>query len=408
MDNPYFPIAIVGAGASGLMAAVAASRARPRAVLLLEKEARAGRKLMATGNGRCNLLNMEAQERRYHGTGAGAAGALLAQTPPDALLALFASLGLHCREEGEGRVYPYSGQAGAVLDVLRMACDRQGVQTRCGAEVLRVARVGDGFEIALSGGETYQAGRLIAAGGGMAAPSLGGGDSAYGLLRGLGHTVTRLHPALAPLKLPADSIRGLKGVRCPGEIRLLADGKPLRAERGELLFADYGISGVAAMQLAREAGEALVARRNVQASIGLVDAETARAQAEARASLFAGEPLESFFTGLLHRRVGLCLLREAGLAPQAPVTREAALALAPLLSDWRLPVLGTLSFAQAQCTAGGVPLTEFDPATLASRRTPGLYACGEVLDVDGDCGGYNLMWAWVSGWTAGGSAAAGI
>ncbi len=384
---------------------MAASRTRPRSVLLLDKEERVGRKLMATGNGRCNLLNMKALEGHYHGGGAVCAMGLLRRTPAGALLSLFSELGLFCREEEDGRVYPYSGQAGAVVDVLRAGYQRNGVDTMCGAEAVRVVRKPEGFQICLRNGESRVARRLIIAAGGMAAPSLGGGDSGYNLLKAFGHTITPLRPALAPLKLPPERIRGLKGVRADGEIGLLVDGKPVRSEKGELLFTEYGVSGVAAMQLARDVGTALAARRKVFVSIGLTDVNAAREQVALRTSLLAGLPFESFFVGLLHKRLGLCLLREAGLGMQDPISSDAARSLVPFLSDWRMPVLDTLPFAQAQCTAGGVPLEEFDPLTLESRLVPGLYACGETLDVDGDCGGYNLMWAWVSGLTAGESAA---
>ncbi len=390
-----------------MMAAIAASQVRPHSVLLLDKEERVGRKLMATGNGRCNLLNSGDFSGHYHGSGAECARRLLRQIPPGALLSLFRELGLCCREEEDGRVYPFSGQAGAVVDVLRAGCHRYGVESLCGAEVVRVEPVREGFRIGLVGGGTRLARRLIVAAGSKAAPSLGGGDGAYSLLKAFGHTVTPLRPALVPLKLPTESIRGLKGVRVQGNVGLWVDSKPVRSEAGELLFTEYGVSGVAAMQLARDVGIAIEAKRKAFLSICLMDAQTAREQVALRPSLFAGMVMEDFFVGLLHRRIGLCLLREVGLGAQDSVSQEAAFRLAPLLTDWRIPVLGTLPFSQAQCAAGGVPLMEFDPETLESRRMPGLYACGEALDVDGDCGGYNLMWAWVSGMTAGDSAARG-
>ena len=408
MDNPSaFPIAVVGAGASGLMAAVAAARTRPHSVLLLEKEARVGRKLLATGNGRCNLLNRTVQEARYHGSGVRAAMALLADTPPDRLLSLFEDLGLCWREEAEGRVYPYSGQAGAVLDVLRAACDRAGVSTRCGAEVVHVTREKGRFVLDTAQGESFGAQRVILAAGGKAAPSLGANGGAYRLARALGHSVTPLFPALAPLKLPAESVRGLKGVRAHCTLTLFDEEKPLRIERGEALFTEYGVSGVAAMQLARLAGRALSAGRQAALSVSLMDESKAKTQADRRAALFEGEAMETFFTGLLHKRIGLCLLRQAGIAPTDPVSPALARRVLPLLSDWRLPVLGVLPFEHAQVTAGGVPLQEVDGRTLESNLVPGLYLCGETLDVDGDCGGYNLMWAWASGLVAGTAAAKG-
>lgn len=398
-------LAIVGAGASGMMAAIAAARLRPGPILLLEKEARVGRKLMATGNGRCNLMNLRPEATRYHGSGAPVALEMLQATPPQALLDIFAAMGLVCREEAEGRVYPFSGQANAVLDVLREACDGLGVHTRTGAVAVGIARAAQGFAIRLSDGGEIGARRVIIAGGGKASPALGSDGSAAALLASLGHTITPLYPAIVPLKVPAWRVRGLKGIRVQATLTLLVDGQAAQMEQGEALFGEQGISGIAAMQLARRAGMALSQGRGVALSIRLMPPDMARAEMQRRAARLEGTPFAGFFTGLLHRRLGESLLRDAGIAADAPVSQAAAATLAALLPDWQWPVQGTLPFAQAQVTAGGALAGEFNPQTLESRIVPGLHACGEVLDVDGDCGGYNLMWAWLSGEAAGRAAA---
>lgn len=405
MPDQSVPIVILGAGASGLMAAIAAARVRPHSVMLLEKEARVGRKLLATGNGRCNLLNMRIGESSYHGGGAETAKALLRLRTPAALLSHFESLGLTCREEAEGRVYPFSGQASSVLDVMRLACARAGVQTRTEASVTSIRKIPDGFALTLHGGERIMAQRVILAGGGKASPAHGSDGSGHALLAALGHTITPTFPAIVPLKLPVQAIRGLKGIRTPVRLTLYVQDKPVHTEDGEALFTDYGISGVAAMQMARYVQEALAARKKPMLSISLMSEKNAACEVERRAAVLAGETMTDFCTGLLHRRLGECLLRAARIDPAAPVTGQAANALLPYLHDWRLPVEGTLPFANAQVTAGGADMAEFDGETLVSIRVPGLYACGELLDVDGACGGYNLMWAWASGLTAGEAAA---
>jgi len=383
------------------MAAVAASQTRPGSVLLLEKEPRVGRKLLATGNGRCNLLNLSAGPEHYHGGGAQAAASLLSRMPPKAVIARFEALGLHVREEEDGRIYPYSGQASAVLDVLRAACGRQGVKTLCGAEVVRITPGGGAFTLRMASGEAHAARRVILAAGGMAAPAFGASGQSFALLSGVGHTVVPPMPALSPLRLPAERVRGLKGVRVRATLALVSQGAPQGEARGEALFTEYGVSGIAAMRLSRRAGELLRSGKDATLSIRLLDTETAEAQMERRLSLYKNQSLESFFTGLLHSRVALCLLREAGLSAGAPVTLAAAGILARLLADWQVPILSVLPFEHAQATAGGAVLEEFHPQTLESLILPGFYACGEALDVDGDCGGYNLLWAWVSGAAAG-------
>ncbi len=401
------PLVIIGAGASGLMAAIAATRTRPRFALLLEKEARAGRKLLATGNGRCNLLNTAADPARYHGD-TDTAAALLQRFPPEKLLSIFASLGLCCREEDEGRVYPASGHAGSVLDALRFACARQGAEIRCSAEVTRIRRERGGFLLTTADGASLHAERVIVAAGGRAAPSFGADGGAYRLLTSLGHTVTPVFPALSPLKLPPERLRGLKGVRTNATLTLLsssspahAQGVPLQTETGEVLFTDYGLSGLPAMALSRAACQAIATGQSVSLRIGLLDETAAAQQVAARLCLYQDAPMEQFFTGLLHPRITLALLREAGLSPQSTPDPTSAARLTSLLSAWTLPIQGIQPFEHAQVTAGGVPLTEFDPLTLESRIAPGLYACGEALNVDGDCGGYNLMWAWATGWVVG-------
>lgn len=403
-----FPIVIIGAGASGLMAAIAASRVRPHSVLLLEKEVRVGRKLLATGNGRCNLLNMRLDKGHYHGSGAHIAQNVLERMTPAWLLDAFAAIGLVCREESEGRVYPFSGQASAVLDSLRLACDRQGVQVLTETPVSQIRMDQDRFHIQIAGQQPILADRVILAGGGKASPSLGSDGSALKLLARLGHTLTDTFPAIVPLRLPSDRIRGLKGIRMQATLTLHVDQSPVHTERGEALLTEYGLSGIAAMQLARETNLALARQQQVTVQIQLMDPQSASALVAFRSNAFREQPMERFFTGVLHKQLGATLLREAGLLAGTPISEASTRPLIALLSDWRLPVLGTQPLAQAQVTAGGALATEFDPQTLASYLIPGLYACGEILDVDGDCGGYNLMWAWASGILAGQSAAASL
>lgn len=398
------PLAIVGAGASGLMAAYAAARGASAFGCAAGKTGAC--RPQAAGYGQRPLQSAHARPDpgRYHGSGAALARAYLERTPPAALEAVFARMGLVCREEEEGRVYPHSGQASAVLDVLRFACARSGVDLRCGQRVLGIERRADSFALHMQE-TTLRAGAVVIAAGGAAAPSLGADESAYSLLSSLGHRMAPLRPALSPLKLDTSRIRGLKGVRTPCALTLEVDGRAVQCERGEALFTDYGVSGVAAMQLARRAEEAVRTGRKTALRINLLEGCDALALAEARAALLDGMAMEDFFAGLLHRRIGLCLLREAGIAPQTPVSPGGRAAGGRAAAGVDAARGGR--FAPGPCAnhGGRRHASEFDPDTLMSRRAAGLFACGEALDVDGDCGGYNLMWAWLSGLTAGESAA---
>lgn len=400
------PILIIGAGASGLMAAYAATRARPSCAIVLEKEARAGRKLLATGNGRCNLYNAHPEKARLHGSFAPAFERMAAETSPEALCAEFARMGLCCREEGEGRVYPYSGQASAVLDALRFACARQGAEIVPNARVTAVRPEKRGFRVESAAG-TFRAEKVILAAGGCAAPSFGADGDGVRLLRALGHEAVQERPAVAPVKVQADSVRGMKGIRLRGDVTLLAAGAPVQKESGEMIFSDGSVSGVCIMQLARKAGELTARRKRVQLSLDLAPGINTAALLGMRAEMLGDEPAERLFTGLIPGRAAMCLLRAAEFGAQDPAKDAPRDALAALLHDWRLPVTGTAGFAQAQVTAGGLAAEGFNAMTLESKLWPGLYACGEALDFDGDCGGYNLMWAWLSGMKVGSCASRG-
>lgn len=405
-------VAIVGGGASGLMASIAAAQAGAK-VTVLERCDRVGRKLLATGNGRCNLTNLRSENSPYYGRDAGFAKQVISHAPPPAVLKVFEALGLHVREEEEGRVYPRSGQASSVLDVLRLNGERMGVETRCGQAVRALSRDESGFALTLSDGHTLAADRVIVATGGKASPQLGSDGSGYALLASMGHKLTPCYPALVQLRCSHPALRSLKGLRVHAAVALLADDEQVCAQRGEVLFTDYGLSGIAALSLAREAGPALAEGRSVHARLTLLegfDPAALRRMMRDRLKLFAHCPAGQFATGLLARRVGEALCKAADIPLDLScghITEAQADALAGLLDDWRFPVTGLQPFDSAQVTAGGIETGGFDPATLESLLIPGLFAAGEVLDVDGDCGGYNLQFAWASGMLAGRAAAGG-
>ncbi|MBR1821118.1 MAG: aminoacetone oxidase family FAD-binding enzyme, partial [Clostridia bacterium] len=248
-------------------------------------------------------------------------------------------------------------------------------------------------------GRRVQARCALVCTGGLAAPKLGASGEGYRLLEGFGHRITPRFPAIAALNTPQEAVRGLKGIRAEGEISLLIDGETARVEAGEVLFGEAGISGIAAMQLARQANEALRAGRACAARLNLMpDTDIAKAL-QIRAEHLPRRTMENFLNGIVPKRLGQTLARNAGLdmALTADQLRQGQLSrLAELLGGWTLPVTGTQGFDQAQVTAGGASLKDFDARRMRSLRAPGLFAAGEVLDVDGDCGGFNLQWAWSS------------
>ena len=395
-------VAIIGGGAAGMLAALTAAEDPANRVLLLERQQRLGRKLLATGNGRCNLTNTGAAPERYHGEGEAFVRPALARFGPQEALDYFHALGLLTVEEVGGRVYPLSNSANSVLDVLRFALDRAGVEQRCACPVSAVRRDGPGFLLRLEG-EDLRADAVILACGGAAGAKLGGVMDGYQLAKSLGHKRTGLYPALVQILTAPDYPRALKGIRAEARLRLLRRDLILAESRGELQFTETGVSGPAAFDLSRAAstgGEGL----SLQIELLPFGPDEAAERLEQRAAAFPELPVSEIFTGMLHNRLGRMLVKYSGVDTAKPlrVLKSDELArLAQAATSFTLPVKGTEGFDHAQVTAGGLRTEDFDPNTLESRLVPGLFACGELLDVDGDCGGFNLQWAWSSGRLAG-------
>ena len=396
-------IAIIGAGASGMAAAISAAASGAHQVLLLERQARVGRKLLATGNGRCNLTNRQTHPGRYHGSSPDFVRPALDAYPVDSTLDFFQTLGLYTVTEPGGRVYPWSDQANSVVDVLRFALDRRNIQLRTGTEIVSVKKTAEGFRLKDQNGQSYEADRLIVSCGGAAGTKLGGGLSGYQLLRSLGHHCTRLFPSLVQLKTDPALVRGLKGVRASAELRLTLNDALLDKAQGEVQFTEYGVSGPAVFDLSRSAAAVEGCVLHLDLLPGC-RAEELLSSLCIRISRFPSLLAEDLLTGILHNRLGRMLVRAAEIGLNTPLTSlnwEQLNRVVELCGELALPVTGTMGMEGAQVTAGGIVTREFDPATLQSRIVPGLYATGEVLDVDGDCGGFNLQWAWSSGLLAG-------
>ena len=403
-------IVIVGGGASGISAALSAARRAPKdtRITLLEGLDRVGKKILATGNGRCNLTNEEITPEHYHSGQPELLAPLLAEMPPQRTLEFFRSLGLYCSAEEMGRVYPNARQASAVLDTLTLALEGAGIQTVCSAKIKHIARKGGAFLLTAQDGRTVRADALILAAGGRAAPAQGTDGSGLTLARQMGLECTPVYPCLVALKCGGGAAKGLKGIRSRGQVRLLRRGKTAGVESGEIQFTDYGLSGIPVFQLSCLLGpDPAGAELAVDLLPEWDQAELTRWIA-AQARRYPSAPLERFLPGLVHKRLLFAVMKSVGISPLSRSAsslspRETA-ALAGALKDWRFPVEGPLSWEQAQVTGGGISLAELD-GRFGARRCPGLFLCGELLDVAGACGGYNLHWAWCSGLTAGAAAA---
>lgn len=374
-------------------------------VTLYERQARVGRKLMATGNGRCNLTNTGAGPSNYHGEAPDFVRPALEAFPSEAALDFFRGLGLLAREEWGGRVYPLSNSANSVVDVLRQALDAAGVELIAGDRVRELRRAGSGYSVTTESGDKRSFDAVVVACGGLAGEKLGGGRDGYELLKALGHTRTALRPALVQITTEPMYPRSLKGIKADCALSVLSRGGLLASSGGELLFTETGVSGPAAFDVSRAVSEAGDAKMELEIDF-LRDYTSAEvlAHLQNRAKTAPELPASELLTGSVHNRLGRMLIKYADIEASAPLSALSERELRTVTAAckrFKLPVRGTEGFANAQVTAGGIRTSEFDPHTLESRLCPRLFACGEVLDIDGDCGGYNLQWAWSSGVLAG-------
>ena len=404
-------IAVVGGGAAGLAAAVAAGRelGGRGTVALFDAQPRCGKKLLATGNGRCNLTNRSAKPSCYHTDDVQALSRVFSGVNVDDTLSFFETLGLICREEDEGRIYPSCGQASAVLDLLRLELARLHIPEVCGCRVEKIRRTEDGFLMSGSLGEIHAKSVIITCGG-KAAPNLGGVDWGYDLLRSLGHSVTGLNPSLCPIPVQSPHLSSLKGIRAHARASIRDERGEIYADSGEVQFGDKALSGIVLFQLSSAAANVRSGQLRVELDmLPERDKEELIAMLNRRRVLLSHLTLENFLTGVFNKRVGMCILKEAGMTPLSRSVSELSDSdirrISSVIKGWRFPVSGKAPWNSAQVTSGGVRLSEFDGLTMQSRRCKGLYAAGEVLNVDGICGGFNLQWAWSSGILAGRSCA---
>lgn len=397
-------IGIIGAGASGMTAALAAAQKSDNRILLFERQARVGRKLQATGNGRCNLSNLKADGATYHGDLPEFAADALTSFPVENTLDWFRSLGLYTVAEASGRVYPYSDQANSVVDILRFALMQPNIELLTGVEVTKVRKTESGFSVE-AGSDVYHCHKLIVACGGLAGTKLGGSMAGYKLLRGFGHRMTKLRPALVQLKSSWNGCISLKGVRANCRASIYCGDRLHSQSTGELQFTEYGLSGPVIFEVSRDAcNGAGDWHCRLDFVPDMDESELFVALCLRRQKAL---PVEELLTGILHNRLGRVLTAAAGIRGQqttAALTDEELHSVCAIVKELDVALTEPMGMDSAQVTAGGAVTSEFNSKTMESRLVPGLYACGEVLDVDGDCGGFNLQWAWSSGMAAGRSA----
>lgn len=403
-------IIVVGGGAAGLFAAVVAGR-KGAQVTILEKNQRVGKKILATGNGRCNLTNTDMHISHFHGVNPKFAYSALNAFDNFQAIEYFEQLGITHKVEEEGKVFPFSNQASSVLDVLRYELERLGIETIVEAEVKEIRKLAKGFEVFTKDGAKYFAHRVILATGGKAAPNLGSNGSGYALAEQLGHHLIEPFPSLVQLKLAEPFVKQIKGIKFEGDAEIIVKGKTLAKAQGELLFTEYGISGPPIFQLSRTAAERLKMNQEVWVKVMLINHMPKDKLVNYVTKRWQDNPEKNVsfsFVGFINKQLVPVLLKQAGVEDVnklvARLTAREKENIINILQDWRFKVTGTNTWTAAQVTAGGIDVRDINQNTMESKLVPGLFFAGEIMDIDGDCGGYNLQWAWSSGYLAGKSA----
>lgn len=398
-------IAVIGGGASGLIAAIVAAKNGAN-VKIYEKMNRVGKKILATGNGRCNYTNMDLSFECYHSNHLDLAKEALNFFDLNKTLLFFQDLGIYPYIDERGQVYPNSLQASSVLDVLRYEAKRLNVEEVTDFNVVALRKEKDSFSII--GTDTDTADKVILATGGKASPQLGSDGKGYELAKSFGHSLIEPWPALVQLKLIGKYFKRISGVKFQGLAKAHVGGRVIREEEGEILFTDYGISGIPILQLSRKVIQEINDGNKSYISIDMFD-KFSKLQLydilEERFLKIGHKSLEEGLVGFINKRLIPVVWYEAGFDDLQKkcknLNKKEIYKLIDILKEWKFEVRGHNSWQQAQTTAGGLKLSQVNPKTLESLKVEDLYFAGEILDVDGDCGGFNLQWAWSSGYTAG-------
>lgn len=397
--------AVIGGGAAGMVAAISAASQGQR-VILFEKGDKLGKKILISGNGRCNLTNISADDiRHYHGAPPSFMRAVLSHFPVRDTLAFFADLGVEVHEEKRGRLFPRSNQAQSVVDVLADRMAVLGVEVCLETEITSIEPL-EAFYIKTTAGTKYATERVVMASGGISAPKMGADRLGMDLAVGLGHELTELLPGLVALESKEKYLKAMQGVKVVAEVGTTLGGRESIIDHDDLLIAAYGVSGFTILNLSARIVPQLT-RDSVDLEVNLFPTMTAEALSELlkdRWSRNGHRTLLTSFSGLLNSKLIGAILRHGGFAIDRSVTsvsKEDRWRLAKLLTQWKIPVFRPRGFEYAEVTIGGIKTNAINPNTLESYIVPGLYFAGEMLEVHGDLGGFNFQWAWASGMLAG-------
>lgn len=400
-----FDIMIIGGGAAGLCAAITAKREnKTMSVAIAERSDRVGKKLLTTGNGRCNLSNSDISPDRYHGGSVDFINSVLSKFTVSDTKEFFRSVGVECEDDGTGRIFPSSYQASSVVDALRYTVEELGITVLLNTKVTDLKKNGNLISVISDNGE-FICKKVILTSGGLAGGEKVGCDrTGYSIAESTGHKTIKCHPAITQIKTDTSVIRRFKGIKVNASVSVFCKGKKLRTENGEVLFCDYGISGPPVFQLSGS----ISGKENCTAVIDFMPEITAQDLKKlliSRRDTLSLRVTPEFFTGLMNKRVGQYFAKLSDAEYSGKITDGEIDKMVSAIKGFNLSIKGTGDFYAAQVTKGGVDCRDINCDTLASEKFGSLYFAGEIIDVDGDCGGYNLQWAWASATVAAKSAA---
>ena len=403
----HYDLLVIGAGASGVAAAIAARESGfAGTIAILEKEKHILRKLLASGNGRCNLVNTRPVDGHYHGANPTFALEVIGKKTASSLLSWFQQLGLLTMEDREGRVYPRSFQANSVALVLEATLHDFEIDIQLSSAVRTIHQEKGGFYVATDDND-FITSTVIIASGSAASPELGGSSLGYALLSSLGHAVNTPRPSLVPLNLsPHPLMTYASGVRFRGEALFRGYKGESACSKGEFLITSYGLSGIAAMELGRSVGRIASSPAGTIYLDFLPEKSEEEIMTMLQVMKRGDRDVNVLLSGFVPEKIGKSILKTLNKDIRTAKKETIVQKLSEQLKSFALEVRDTRGFRFAQVASGGVRTDEFNASTLMSKQVKGLFSCGEVLDIDGDTGGYNLLWAFSSGYTAGQGAAA--
>lgn len=401
-------VAVIGGGAAGMMAAITAAREGVK-VTILEHKDRIGKKILSTGNGRCNFTNTYQTPACYRSDNRDFAWNIIQKFNVEKTISFFKELGIYPKDRN-GYLYPYSDQAAAILEVLQIEIAKLNICVMTEINVLDIQPVKRGIRVTTDK-KTITVDSVILACGSKAAPVTGSDGSGYQLAKLFGHRIVPVLPALVQLRCAEKFYKSISGVRVQGTVEIYADDISLASDTGEIQLTNYGISGIPVFQVSRYAAKAIYQKQSVTAVLNFMpdmNKDEFLSFLQERITLCPHKTLDEFFTGIFPKKLCELWIRLSRLPKEMRVSDlsgEQLEKLVLLIQHLRTHITETNAFEQAQICCGGVDTTEINPDTLESNYVPGIYFAGELLDVDGICGGYNLQWAWSSGFVAGKEAA---